>query len=520
MLRLAATIASGLGYGLIFPPLAWDASAWVVLVPLALALRGVGPARACALAALFGLLGTLACTPWLVWTVHDHFEKSWLFSLTLWFGIGATALAPWYGAAFGAYALGVRRLPTWARPLLFAAAWVSAEFARVHLGLRSPWTRLGDAMIDVESVRALAAWGGVYAVSALVAAANAAIAEGLAALRETRAPRTALVVAATAATLVLLVLLPGPDARNAAPGARPLDVALVQGAVPAELRWNRAGAGRVLRRYGGLTRDHLRETGDDPPDLVVWPESALQTSLAEPSLGPALLRLAGSVPILLGLPHHAGENGSQRHYNSAALLRQRQVHGLYHKRRLLLFSETQPFGGAASLGARGDLDRGSYTPGEQAAVFEFGPHRVAPLICMESLYPALAREARQLGATAIANLSHDGWFRGRGGRRQHLAMTRFRAIETGLPIVRATSRGVSAVIAPDGRIVSASTSAEHGVLRAVAPPATAPPLYARTGDVFAWGCTALAFGLPIGLAIAARSRAERSTSYQDLPVSH
>lgn len=253
--------------------------------------------------------------------------------------------------------------------------------------------------------------------------------------------------------------------------------------------WRQSTASRVLRRYGGLTRRLLR---DEPhPQLVVWPENAIQTTLEDPLLGPPVLRMVrGGVPLLIGAPRSEEREGRRLHFNSAHLLRVDGSVAHYDKRRLLPFSETHPLGGLGSFDTPGDLGATEYTPGDRAGVFEVAGERLGVLICMEALYPDLAREAQALGATALVNLSNDGWYRGRGGARQHLQQAVFRAIETGLPLVRATTTGISAVIAPDGSIVARTAEGESTTLRARLPDRMAPPFHARHGEVFAWGCVA------------------------------
>ena len=101
----------------------------------------------------------------------------------------------------------------------------------------------------------------------------------------------------------------------------------------------------------------------------------------------------------------------------------------------------------------------------------------------------MGREAARDGATLLVNLSNDGWYRGRGGARQHLAQAVFRAVETGLPLIRATTTGISAVVAPDGRIVAELGEDVGDTLRASVPSARpGPTLYTRLGDWFAIGC--------------------------------
>ena len=93
------------------------------------------------------------------------------------------------------------------------------------------------------------------------------------------------------------------------------------------------------------------------------------------------------------------------------------------------------------------------------------------------------------GASVLVSLSNDGWYGGRGGAEQHLAQSVFRAIETGLPLLRATTTGISAIILPDGSVSSRLGEHEAGVLRGTVPAGRhEPTLYTRVGDVFAMSC--------------------------------
>jgi apolipoprotein N-acyltransferase len=290
-------------------------------------------------------------------------------------------------------------------------------------------------------------------------------------------------------------------------------VLLVQGNVDQELRWERAGVRRVFQRYGELTRDALIELGDQAPLLVVWPESALQIGVEDPSYGLVLRRISKHVPLLLGAPHAEIRDGQRSTYNSASLMRGDLTPLRYDKRRLLPFSETSPLGGVLDLGSAGDLDPESFAAGGFPAVFEVGGQRAGLLICMEALYPQLGRELVELGATFLVNLSNDGWYRGHGAARQHLEQVRFRAIETGLPVVRATTTGISAVIDPLGEIVALLGEGEAGVLDSALPAPRPPTLYAQVGDAFAGLCLAgWLCGAGVAIGLARRSPAQLGSS--------
>lgn len=509
------SLITGLLYGLLFPPLGAVGLSWIALTPLALALRSVRPARGVLVAALSTWIGAATVIPWVVPTLHDHFEKSWPFSVGFWLLLSAISLAPFYAPLLAAQTWAARRLPRVWAPLLFAAAWVGAEWLRMQLGLRSPWTRLGDAHFEAARFRQIADLFGVYGLSFVVALGNGVFAEVIACCadryRTGRAEwRPALKAALIFVGLFSLALAYG-SWRLATLERSPsrFEVAVVQGALPPELRWRRATAGRVLRRYGGLTRDLLRGSSHGDPDLIVWPENAIQTSPGDPIYGPPLLRLSMRAPLLVGAPR--SEAGRQ--FNSAYFLSGGEVRGHYDKRRLLPFSETRPFRELGAFGERGDLDAKQYAAGTVGVLFDVAAQRVAPLICMEALYPDLAREAARSGATVLVVLSNDGWFRGRGSQEQHAAMVALRAVETRLPVIRATTTGISAVIGPDGAVVGKLGVGERGVLRVVVPLAEGGiPLYVRIGDAFAIGSLLIVCG-----AVAVAWRLPRNR--RSLPVS-
>jgi apolipoprotein N-acyltransferase len=506
MAQIAATIASAAVYVLLFPPFGATALSWVALVPLLLALRSASVARTAALSALWGVLITAGIVVWLLPTLHGHFQQSWTLSLGLWLFVSAFSVAPFYAGALAAFAWGRSRVkPHW-RPGLLVAAWIAAEFARTHIGLRSPWALLGESHFESARLRQVAELGGVYAVSAIVVLGNAAAAEVIALVSERvrgRSPaiRTPALIGVGFAAVLASALSFGQVRIGATPQAeRSFEVAVIQGNVPSELRWKRAHNARVLRRYGSLTRGALREAPE--LDLVVWPENAIQTSPHDAVFGGPVRSLARSgTPLLMGAPGVTSGAGTIRRHNSAYLLQgvDRPVER-YDKRRLLPFSESRPLGAGFGLAQRGDLDATEYTPGRAPGIFEIGSVKLGVLICMEALYPHLTREAAQLGSTLLVVLSNDSWYRGRGGAEQHLAQVVFRAIETRLPLVRAASTGISAVVTPDGSILKKLDEAEAGVLRAAIPTGARPPTaYTRFGDVFALTCLALlALPAPLG----------------------
>jgi apolipoprotein N-acyltransferase len=496
---LGVVLSAGL-YALAFPPFGWSGLAWLALVPLVLALHGRTPRRAAGLAFAWAGLATLGVIAWLVPTLHGHFERPLLWSLGFWLGLGATTAAPFAAAALAGYAAAARSAPAALRPPLFAVAWVAFEYGRGELGLRSSWAALAHAQAGAPELLPLAAVAGAHGVSALLAWANAVVAEALAS-RLRGAPALVLPFA-----LVLgLALAAGREPLEAPPA--PLEVALVQGNVAAELRWRRSSAGEVLRRYGGITAELLRSAGGDRPALVVWPENAISTAPEDANTGALLRRLTASgAPLLFGGPRSELRGERRHHFNSAFLLHPDGRMEHYDKRWLLPFGETRPLGAGFGVDTPGDADVPEYTAGSRPGLFDVAGVRLGVLICVEALHPRLARELVTGGATVLVSLSNESWFGGAGGAEQQLQQAVFRAVENGVPLLRVTATGGTAVIAADGRVLQSLGAAQSGVLRANLPPRRpTSTFYARHGDWFAALC-----GVVWLLAAASASRPARA----------
>jgi len=120
---------------------------------------------------------------------------------------------------------------------------------------------------------------------------------------------------------------------------------------------------------------------------------------------------------------------------------------------------------------------------------------VQPLICYESLFPGFVRQGSRIGGRPawIVNVSNDAWFGKTSGPWQHLNIASYRAIEEGLPMVRATPTGVSAVIDAYGRIRPGASLGQGamGVIDAPLPPPLAPTPFDRWGETIFWSMMAL-----------------------------
>jgi apolipoprotein N-acyltransferase len=468
-----------------------------VLAPvLALAVTAGTPRRAF----LEGWIAGLAFfVPLLRWLTHTMTTFS---TLTLPLAVLVVLLMAAYLALFWggvAWALAWLRARLGARTLWLAPAlWVAAELARTYLLGGFPWGLVGYVPSRRLLVIQIAAWGGVYAVSALLLLVNTALAW---ALVERRWRATA------AAGLVAVAALGGAlgvgRARLTADDAPTLPVALVQGNIEQAVKWDAAFRAETLRIYGELTR-----AAAPGSRLVVWPEAAVPAYLRfEPGAMRWLVELAAAVqvPLLVGAPDAESEGRRVSYLNSAFLVESAGIRSRYDKIHLVPFGEYVPLKRLLFFVEAIAAEIGDFTPGRHATVFPLEGAPFGTVICYEVIFPDLFRQFVAGGATFMANITNDAWFGDSGGPLQHLAMVPLRAVENGVAVVRAANTGVSALVLPSGEIRATLPLGARGALRADVPLRRGGTFYTRFGDLFAYACAALSGAALVGGRVAGRA---------------
>ena len=495
--RIAGACASGLLLALTYPRPGISGLAWIALVPL---LASIVPARRCPRPWRLGFLAGLFWTvPSLAWLRHVT-VPGWLALaayVAVYPAIWSVAAARWteragdgpplrdVGAAF-----------------LAAAWWIGLEYVRSGLFTGFPWNFLGASQYRQIALIQVARLGGVYAVSFLVAFLNAALVLSLrrwVRIGGARRPLMPHVALASALLLVALAVAYGLRTvlRETGTPLRSLDVALVQGNIPQQQKWDEAYRRFILERYEVLTR----EAAGRRPDLIVWPESStpddVRYDLESFALVSSLVMETG-IPLLLGSGDYRIENGGEIFTNTAFLfVRGEEPGGIrytgYDKIRLVPFGEYVPL---ENLGVTRLLTpiAGSFRPGQSVTVFDLGDGAAfSALICFEDVFAHLAREGVRRGARFLVNITNDAWYERSSGAFQHAANAVFRAAETGVPLVRAANTGVTCFIDRFGRVESALEGAEpgdiwiEGVLHGRVEWPVEPRLtfYARYGDLAA-----------------------------------
>jgi len=293
-------------------------------------------------------------------------------------------------------------------------------------------------------------------------------------------------------------------ARWTEPTGEPLSVAMVQGNIAQELKWEPGQLEAILDTYVAMS-EPLWGT-----DLVVWPEAAVPAylDLVVDKLAPLAARAVQSgSTLLLGIPTRDANTAKRRGFdafNSIAVVGRDS--GLYHKRRLVPFGEYVPLEPVLrGLIAFFDLPMSSFSSGPAGqAPLEVRGLRVAPSICYEIVYPDLVG-AGAADAELLLTVSNDTWFGASIGPLQHLQMARMRALETGRPLIRATNNGISALIDAHGGITVRGGQFTQEVIRGAVQPTTGLTPFARWGS---WSALLLAV-LPLLAAQLPRRTAQR-----------
>ena len=443
----------------------------------------------------------------------DAAEQGWMapFAVVLL----AILLGVFWGAAGLLYRL-LRPTDSLLKVLVFAGALCLLEWARGHVLTGFPWNLPGETWRAGSAPSQAASLVGAYGLSWMTVIAMGALAAPFAFGRR----RTTWAVFAGGAAIVAGLYAYGTvrlaDTAPIRPDA-PI-VRVVQADVRQESKYEVDKQLSNAQRYLRLTAQ--ASTLERAPNIVIWPEGALPWSANEmfrassPIAGAIAGALRPGQTLLMG-GYRVDEKAIRAtYYNSLFALRRDgadlKVMGVYDKYRLVPFGEYMPM--ETVMGAIGFkklvhvADTG-FTSGPQPRPLEAkGIPRVQPLICYESLFPGFVREGAKVGGRAdwIVNVSNDAWFGQTSGPWQHLNLASYRAIEEGLPIVRATPTGVSAVIDAYGRPTRILPLGAFGVIDAPLPPPLPQTPFGRWGESSFWLMTALSAAALIPAAKGAR----------------
>jgi apolipoprotein N-acyltransferase len=378
------------------------------------------------------------------------------------------------------------------RILALAAALTVSEWLRGHVLSGFPWNAFGYALTAplalAQSSALIGLWGLTF-VTVAVCASPAVLADSAG---ETRRPWAPPVLALA----VLVAMAAYGSARLAMTPTAFVDgvrLRIMQPNLPQDTKFNYGAKAEVMARYLRLSD---QATGPDRRGVrdvthLIWPESAFPFLLArEPD---AMAQIADLLPpgtVLItgaarGVEGTAGSRRLQAHNSIYVIDHDGSVLAVYDKVHLVPFGEYLPFQTFLESIGLMQLTKlpGGFTPGDRHRLLDVpGAPGALPLICYEIIFPG---EIVPKGERPrwLLNVTNDGWFGNSTGPYQHFHQARVRAIEEGLPLVRAANTGISAVVDPLGRIVKSLPLGAEGVVDAPLPQAENITVAARVGSI-------------------------------------
>jgi len=501
--ELGAAGATALLLILSFPNFEFYPLAWIAFVPLLLVVaRQPDPKHAFFLGWLAGSVFFYTTCYWLTYSMIHYGELPTVLAYLLL--VPAAIVVGLFPGLFAfLLALSLKKWGQWAL-LLAPIFWTALEWIR--LGVTGQlWNALGYSQAYHWFLTQPARWGGVYAVSFLIVAINAAVA--LVILSRTR--WTVVTTLAMILAVVFVIYASRGTFRyfDRFSFDRDVKIVAVQPNVPMTAVKSLRETNELLERHFALSTRALQSLGDTPgPRLVIWPESPMNfTYSTDKALQERLADFTkqNHTSLLLNSQEPAPGDGS---YNSALLINEEgRLISQYDKIRLMPFGEYVPLpqwlpGASLISGIVGE-----FTPGDKYTLMPVGNRRAGVFICIESAYPWIARRLSDDGAQMLINISNDGYLGPTAVMRQHLANAIFRAAENGKPVLRVTNTGLTALIDDRGKVIDLTGPFQTDVRVWHEPVSSSSnTFYTDHGDLFVQICTAISVLIFIAILFSGR----------------
>ncbi|MFV3129563.1 apolipoprotein N-acyltransferase [Niveispirillum sp. KHB5.9] len=485
--RLGLAALAGALATLSLPPLHALPLLWVAFPALVWLLRGSDrPKTDFTIGLAFAIGHHVPGLYWISAALFTDIGRFWFMLPASLLGLPAV-LGLFLGVGTVAYGWARRRwgLTGWVEAAGLALAWVAVEYARGHMFTGFPWNLIGYGWVPVLPVLQTVSVIGIYGLSLLTVLA-AALPATLVATKPSWRP-------ALAGLLGLALLAGWGGWRMAGQGLGDVpDVRLriVQPNIPQALKWKEEAKINNLRRL----IDMSGAEGWDRVTHVIWPETAVPYFLSSDSDNPdqaPLTRLLTQIAppggaLITGANRLAtNEAGDYIYFNSLfALTQGGTVVASFDKAHLVPFGEYLPLRGLLPKGVKAVAAAADFSagPGPRAVSLPGAP-AASPLICYEVIFPGAVMPREGERPHWLLNLTNDAWYGQTAGPHQHFAITAVRAVEEGVPLVRAANTGISGVIDAYGRVRGALPLGDSGNLDISLPQrAETVPLYADYGD--------------------------------------
>lgn len=334
--------------------------------------------------------------------------------------------------------------------LIIPAIWTFFEWCRSWIFTGFPWLNLGYTQTDTW-LAGFAPLLGIYGITWLTTLCAALIVCIFIANRKQK------ILACIALVFIAIVSFSIKNIQWTTPDSKTRTIALIQGAIPQKIKWDRKNLKHTLDVYAKQSKPYWGS------DLIIWPETALPIFYDQAAPLIDVLHLQAMLyqtDILTGIPIH--DNKDNKYFNSIISIGTDP--GVYNKRHLVPFGEYLPMDSLL----RPILDSihipmSSFSSGNGKPLLYAAGIPIGVSICYEDVFGEEIIDALP-EARLLVNVSNDAWFGDSLAPHQHLQMARMRAIETGRFLLRATNTGISAIIDEKGKLIGVSPQFKPGAL--------------------------------------------------------
>jgi apolipoprotein N-acyltransferase len=364
--------------------------------------------------------------------------------------------------------------------ILFPFLWAGMEYFRTLLEIAFPWSNLSYTQGSYTALIQVCEYIGDIGLSFMLVVFNLLIWRAW----RSRRRMTRAILALAAGLLVVLPVIYGARvlAKAEPVNTGPIRVALLQGDVSLDIKWNPEERDRNFRLYDSLAQAAV------PADLLVWPETAAPAYLSLDYLSTNVVAQTArrvKTPMLVGtLDAIRHPDGAYETFNAAIQFdadgRHREP---YHKNKLVPFAEAVPYGRFAPFLVNLPVGWSDFEHGHELRVYEneFGAY--GTLICYEVIFPEVVNRYVQMGADFLVNITNDTWYGYSSGPYQHAGMAVFRAVENRISIARAANSGFSYFVDRYGRRFNVSRLYERTVVKGNIAPIAERTIFNRTGPI-------------------------------------
>ena len=411
---------------------------------------------------------------------YHLFALYWIAWVTVGGTLIAIAVISLYDAFIFALYAGLYRRRRMAAIILFPLLWVGMEYFRTLFEFAFPWSNLSYTQWNYLPFLQICEYVGDAGITVIIVVVNMLLWQ---AWRQSDRRRRAMLGLAAG----LLIAAPTIYGAFVMAGAEkehngPITVALLQGSIPLEQKWDPGQVDYSFRFYDSLALSAL------PADLIVWPETAAPAYLLNDKFQTQLVsttaRKAGC-PMLVGtLDYTPLSDTGYLYYNAAIQFDPDGGHRPpYHKIKLVPFAETVAYGRYLPFLVNLNVGWSDFTAGRELRVYKntFGSYGV--LICYEVIFPELVNQYVRDGAEFLVNITNDTWYGYSSGPYQHGVMAIFRAIENRIYIARAANSGFSYFVDSFGRIYDRSRLYDVTVIKGKVAPSKTRTFFNHTGPL-------------------------------------